>query len=458
MGLSLTKEKEEYTKRDKVTKPVAPNLSQIDERIAARKERKGDQGFTDLDALDDRGMTPLEAAAYHKHHARREMGANLTKEREAYEARGGVNSKTVPVAPNIKTTTTWENGQQEAYKTHGEEINSFWTNIRDWAGLAKEKEAYNERRDAGELQTKPSAFTFFYSSSRPKREAPPPTEDTRISTEDMNRYNANLRKEVGEELTRQSKAYEERERDEAGRIVGTQAETIHFASDDRPRKELPEAEVPSSVSALEVIEYHTFSPEKRSQELQEQREAWLARTAEGEEATTEVEEFDLTRSNTVRQVDKPLVLSRPERLKRDSKNQRDELAEIAAKEREKFYRRMGKKPPKPIKTNQAAFNYRNRRSSKDRYSDSGSESESETPSPRKSGGMNSGAFSRQSSTDSTGTDIVEGEEGGKEPASARKSKPRLSDLKRVDETGDEAESGEEIETESDDSGAEDDRN
>ena len=42
----------------------------------------------------------------------------------------------------------------------------------------------------------------------------------------MNRYNANLRKEVGEELTRQSKAYEERERDEAGRIVGTQVQIL----------------------------------------------------------------------------------------------------------------------------------------------------------------------------------------------------------------------------------------
>ena len=133
--------------------------------------------------LDAKGLTQAEARDKHElDPGRRRMHAELAREKAQYNARAR-DEATGKVKPTTGSGFTfWRSAErsskkkkvaaQEKHSVSKEEVNSYYKQMRDWAGLSAAKESYGERmgsKEKGKRTTTGSMFNFFYTNERAKK-------------------------------------------------------------------------------------------------------------------------------------------------------------------------------------------------------------------------------------------------------------------------------------------------
>jgi hypothetical protein len=133
--------------------------------------------------LDAKGLTQAEARDKHElDPGRRRMHAELAREKALYNARAR-DEATGKVKPTTGSGFTfWRSAErsskkkkvaaQEKHSVSKEEVNSYYKQMRDWAGLSAAKESYGERmgsKEKGKRTTTGSMFNFFYTNERAKK-------------------------------------------------------------------------------------------------------------------------------------------------------------------------------------------------------------------------------------------------------------------------------------------------
>ena len=133
--------------------------------------------------LDSKGNTQAEARDTHElDPGRRRMHAELTREKELDNARAR-DADTGKVKPTTGSGFSfWRSMErsrrkkkveaQEKHSVSKEEVNSYYKQMRDWAGLSAAKESYGERmgsKEKGTRTTTGSMFNFFYTNERAKK-------------------------------------------------------------------------------------------------------------------------------------------------------------------------------------------------------------------------------------------------------------------------------------------------
>ncbi len=247
--LGLTTEREKYEARDRDSDGKTKTTESHAFNFFVAKKREGDvppeslyeNGRTQREQMDHNAYDPLRQA----------MSSDLTKEHREYEARmlATDGAATKPESFHFHEGKKSKLDAADNFHVNQEDLDSFSKRIRDWLGLTKAREDYNLRLPEGTGHTETEAFEFAYTNERArlraeKGEGMQAEVSYTITKKDQQLYMTGLREANHAELARANAEYQERERDDQGRVVGTVATAPVFHESNNTRRASLEPSAP----------------------------------------------------------------------------------------------------------------------------------------------------------------------------------------------------------------------
>ena len=246
------------------------------------------------------------------------------------------------------------------------EVNSWSRTLRDFAGLTREREAYEGRLAAGGGATRARGFSFLFRKPRRARAgaAAAATETHHVTKEDLARFDRAWRARNGAFLAEERALFEARAvYDEDGRAVPTRFEAFAFATDGVERRAGPAAAYHHTVGEEELRLVNLHRRQGLGEEMAAARASYGARVRydeEGNALPTEAEAFDLYESGYE---PRPPTVWDSEHVTRVEVREADERrraegAELLRAERAAYASRMGLPPPEEDARDASAFSAR----------------------------------------------------------------------------------------------------